>query len=125
MDHAGALGDSQNIYGGFSGMNRCAGQFGRVSVVMMACAKSAIPCFVVSRAAVSSGSLAYYFIHRQRDADDAGGGWKNLGGAQVQKPGQFAADQPAIPYPGFAGGAIGVAGIYDHVREFCRELAAK
>ncbi len=98
----------------FSGLNGCAGQLGagvgghdgvcELSHALLRCC--------ARRGQV--GQPGCDLFHRQRNANDTGGGGKNLVGAEFEKAGQLAADLPARPYPGLAGGAVGVARVHYH-----------
>ena len=87
---------------------------GRVSVVMMARAKSAIPCFVASLAAASSGSLARIL--------STGSGTPMIpvedgtisAARTLSSRASCPANLLARSYTGFAGSAVGVARVHDH-----------
>ncbi len=84
MNHARTLGDTQQRSPRIFPKRKVAeANLGRVSVVMMARAKSATPCFVAARAAVSSGSFETIFSTGKRNADDAGRGGKNFAGVHI------------------------------------------
>ena len=87
---------------------------GRVSVVMMARAKSAIPCLVAARAAISSGNVETIFsTGRGTPMMPVEDGKISLA-LHSQKPGQFPANLLAGSNSGLAGGAVGIAGIHDY-----------
>ncbi len=116
VNHACALGDPQHTYRGFSRMKtaRCA-NFGRVSVVMMACAKSCnSPAWSLPAPAASSGSVEIIF---------STGSGTPIMPVEMEKPRwqrtpssrrQLPANSLASLDPGFAGGAIGIARIHNH-----------
>ncbi len=93
--------------------NRAEAIFGRVSVVIMACAKSRAPRTLSDRASISSGNFRANFVVGQRNANNAGRGRENFGRRDAKNFRGLAANSFASRDARAPSRAVGVARIHN------------